>query len=694
MFHEPKTAADEMLEMCLQREHFQYRKRLDETKITEFRRPDLSLIERTGIRFKTILENETPVVFKNQNIALIRTIVDVPPVLSEAELDEIKKSHFVHELGTVSNICPDYGAILGSGLGVRRLATEEKLAQCNLAGDREEAGFLISAIDGIDALYSFCERYRQKAIEAGNDVVAASLSKVPRGGASGYIEALQFLRILHYALWCEGEYHNVLGRFDQYMYPYFAADMEKGVLDDETALELTKEFFITFNLDSDTYPGVQLGDNGQSMMLGGVDSEGCDAYNALSEICLRASRELKLIDPKINLRVNKDTPLERYATATLLTKEGLGFPQYSNDDVVIPGLVKLGYRLEDARNYTVAACWEFIIPGYGMDIPNIGALSFPKVVDCCMRGKLCYSRNFREFLQGVGDEIYAQCDAICSNIRNLHMVPAPFCSALMFGCIEDAKDISHGCRYNNFGIHGTGIATAADSLEAIKIHVFEEKDIPPAKLVAMIDADFDGYPREYAMLRYHTPKMGNDSADVDSIATFLLDSFSRTLSGRRNERSGCFRAGTGSAMFYISHAAEIGASPDGRWKGEPFGANYSPSLYVKSDGPFSVVKSFTKSDLSKTINGGPLTMEFHSSIFSTTAGIDNVARLVKSFIQLGGHQLQLNAINRDILLKAQKEPENYRNLIVRVWGWSAYFVELDKEYQEHLISRQEYGCDK
>ena len=143
-------------------------------------------------------------------------------------------------------------------------------------------------------------------------------------------------------------------------------------------------------------------------------------------------------------------------------------------------------------------------------------------------------------------------------------------------------------------------------------------------------------------------------------------------------------------MFYLWHAREVDASADGRHRGEAFGTNFSPSLFVRSKGPFSVIQSFTKQPFNRVMNGGPLTMEFHSSVFDSREGIETVADLVREFVLFGGHQLQLNSINRDRLIDAQKHPENYRNLIVRIWGWSAYFVELDKEYQDHLIARQEF----
>ncbi|MBQ2707190.1 MAG: pyruvate formate-lyase, partial [Clostridia bacterium] len=175
------------------------------------------------------------------------------------------------------------------------------------------------------------------------------------------------------------------------------------------------------------------------------------------------------------------------------------------------------------------------------------------------------------------------------------------------------------------------------------------------------------------------------------ISVELLDMFADALDGRKNCQGGVWRAGTGSAMYYLWHADEIGASPDGRRKGEPFGTNFSVSLFAKIAGPVSVVKSFTKQHFDKAINGGPLTLEFHNSVFRGEDAITKVAALVKYFIDTGGHQLQLNAVNLETMKDAQAHPENYQRLVVRIWGWSAYFVELDKEYQDHVIARQEYS---
>lgn len=626
----------------------------------------LSPIERMTRRFELLTALEQPVLLEGERICMLRTVKIIPDCFTEAEWADIKRDHFIHELGYMSNLSPDYATTI----------------RCGLLARREEADTYGQRM--IDAILSLTDRYRDLASAQGKEELADTLTRVPRYGARTLCEALQFFRILHFSLWLEGDYHNTTGRFDQYMYPYLEADLACGRLTRETALELLEDFFLSFNKDSDLYVGVQQGDNGQSMVLGGRTADGRDGFNLLSELCLIASRELMMIDPKINLRVSRDTPLSVFELGSELTRAGLGFPQYSNDDVVIDGLCKLGYDYEDAVQYVVAACWEFIIPAVGADVANIGALSFPRVIDTCLHRDLPVCDTFDAFMACVRREIFAECDRICDGIRDLWFVPSPLMNLLTVGGIYD------GAKYNNFGIHGSGIATAADSLAAIEQHVYRDRTVTADALIAAVDSDFETQPALLPLLRYESPKMGTGDDAADSKAVALLDTFADALQGRVNCRGGIFRAGTGTAMYYLWHAAELGASPDGRRRGEPFGTNFSPSLFADIGGPLSVIRSFTKPDLSRTINGGPLTLEFAASMFDSPDSIRKVATLVKAFVELGGHQLQLNAVNTALLQAAQADPDRYRRLVVRIWGWSAYFVELDREYQDHVLRRQQY----
>lgn len=656
-----------------EKKHHAARKQLPAGVETAYRNKLKSDVMRTALRMKTALDLEDAYFIPNELIAFTRTRPALPMIYDVDEWEAIGKDHFIHESGAVSNLSPDYGKVIKTGL----------LSMRDALGDSD----LHTAMRmSIDAILDLTKRYEEAAREMGDHALADVLARVPAQGARTFREALQSLRILHYAMWCEGEYHNTLSRFDQYMMPYLQADLDEGVETQETAFELLEAFFLSCNRDSDLYPGMQQGDNGQSIVLGGMTPDGRDGYNLLSELCLKASADLRLIDPKINLRVNKDTPIEIYELGTRLTRLGLGFPQYENDDVAIPGLIKLGYSEADARNYAMAACWEFIIPAKGMEIPNIGALPFANIVDAVIREKLTSCPDIDALKCCIHEAIFSEVRAMIAERKNLYVIPSPYLSLFFEGCVENGKDISLGCEYNNWGLHGTGLAPAVDMLAAVEQRIFCEGGSPQQLLDAM-QADFEGHDALRNHLRADCPKMGNDDDRADGYATWLLDTFAQAVEGIRNERGGIVRAGTGSAMYYIFHANDLGASADGRVAGIPLPANYAPSLNIKLNGPISLIKSFTKPNLEKVINGGPLTIEFSESVFTQDASIIKVAQLVKLFVQRGGHQLQLNTVNRDTLLDAQKHPENHRNLIVRVWGWSGYFVELDKCYQDHIIRR-------
>ena len=654
---------------------------------------------RARMGLEAMLAAETPAFMEGERLHFLRTVRQIPDLHAEDEMAARRASGTAFgEKGVVFNLTADFAPTIRDGLDARLAEMAARLARARAENDAEGISFLGNAILSVKAVLGLVDRYAaeerargkgQRTEDSGQTSERSLLSAV-HTGAKTFPEALQVLRVLHYALWCEGEYHCGLGRLDQYLLPYYEADRAAGRLTDAEALEWLEEFFVACNRDSDLYIGVQQGDNGQSVMLGGVTREGAPAFNALSRLCLAACGELKLVDPKINLRVDKSTPLEVYEAGTELTAKGLGFPQYANDDVVIPALVRWGYDLADARDYSVAACWEFLIPGCGLDINNIDAVSFAGCLDAALRAvpdAPSYAAVERAFL----DEIQRRADALVQKYRHVEVLPGPFVSVLSDGCIDRARDICRGAKYNNFGIHGTGIAVAVDSLASVRALVFEKRLVTLPELVRLLDTDFAGRPDVLSAAKA-APKMGNADPRADEIATRLLAFWGHAFDGRRNDRGGLFRPGTGSAMYYIWHAREIPASADGRLKGQPLSANYAPSLDVPVKGPVSVVRSFTEPDLVPVCNGGPLTIEIHDSAFARPDGVTKVAQLVKFFVARGGHQMQINTINRETLLDAQAHPERHRHLIVRVWGWSGYFVELDREYQDQIIRRVELAA--
>ena len=594
--------------------------------------------------------------------------------------------------GGAGNLTPNYIHAIESGF--EGLLAE--IAESKKKHKGAHAEFFDAETKYIEAVLEIAERYRQAAEEAGNTRLADALTRVPIKPAANFYEACLFFKIIVYTLRCAPCTHMTIGRFDQYMYRFYKQDIERGVSREEL-LETLEMLFIALNVDGDLYAGIQQGDNGQSLVLGGYDENGNDMYNGLSELCMEASLELSLIDPKINLRVSKKTEDARYEYATKLTKQGLGFPQYCNDDIVVPYLISLGYDKKDAYNYTVAACWEYIVPNCASDSPNNATMDFPGIVGAAIRESLCEVESFDELMSKAKEAIAKECDRIVEirtpkeyvsdKIGNYHYI-----SLFIDGCVDKGLDASQGgAKYVNRGSHGAGIAVAADSLAAVKQVVFDEKSVKPEELLAALEADFVGY-GELQNKLLSCPKMGNNDDRVDSIAAELMDAFSDNLHGRPNGivPNGVWRAGTGSAMEYILTAKNCPATPDGRNAGKPYGSSFSPAITTKLDGPLSVIQSFTKHDLSRICNGGPLTMEIHDTVFRNEEGEKKVAQLVKAFVHLGGHQLQLNAINRDVLLDAKAHPEDHKNLIVRVWGWSGYFCELDPEYQDHVISRTEF----
>lgn len=650
-----------LLEFLKSKEYRKARKHLDSIEFLDFHDP-LAHAE----NFRRVLAEETPVLWENDRFGFHRSTDLTLP-------------------SWYGNVTPGYDRILGSGFCHILSQIQERIQR---AENPQKADFGKAMEEELNLAIFYAKEYALFAKKQGNDVLSCAICNVLERGARDFYEACVFLKLIIFSLRSSFTIHLTLGRFDQYMYPFYEASRQNGATDEEI-FELLEEFFISLNFDTDLYPGIQQGDDGQSMVLGGYDSDGNDQYNPLSELCMRASLELCLIDPKINLRVSKNTPDERYIRATHLTKCGLGFPQYCNDDVVIKGLEKLGYDKEDAANYTVAACWEYIIPKKGADIPNYNSMDFPFIVQKAINENLFACTSFEALKQKVSEAIAAECDRIIAERVHSKQGPLPLLSVFFDGTIESLTDLfSGGTKYNNFGCHGVGIANGADILSAVKKVIYEDQSVEKETLLDALSKDFEGYP-ELLNTLLSCPKMGNDPS-VDKEAAFLMDCFSKNLNGRPNGQGGIWRAGTGSAMDYLILGTKCPATADGRRAHACYPSSFSPSLETRPSGLLSVIRAFTSYDLSNIINGGPLTIEVHDTVLKNEIGIEKTALLVKEFIKLGGHQLQINSVNRDQLLDAQKHPENYPNLIVRVWGWSGYFTELDVGYQNHIIKRLEY----
>ena len=669
------------------------------------------------ILFKARCEEEKPVVLKDERIAFMRTqtylVQRVPakrfsmewafnwmsnlPARIMADLHHRFPEYVPHRYvkSLIYNTTADYGRVLSDGLSARIELAKKGL---NGACKRREREFLQCAIETMESLLELVGRYAEEAEHVGNKEIAAILRNVPANRPRSFHEALQMLRILNFSQYLAGMSHCGLGRMDQYLWAFYDKDISNNTISREEAGELLAEFFISLNRDSDLYPGVQQGDNGQSVMLGGCDPvTGEPAVNDLTYLILEVSRDVRLIDPKINLRVDKNTPLKLLELGSQLTACGLGFPQYSNDDVVVPALIKKGYALEDARDYSVAACWEFVIPGRAADYVNVGAVSFPAAVDKALRKQVAKGRfGESEFRRNIRHEIKTQLDRVL-RWNDIKFIPHPYLSALFVGSLETKRDFTECAKYKFRGVHGAGGANAADAMAAISAIYAQDGMDGLKELVKAQDANFKGAERLRNWLVNEAPKVGASAIVADEALKFLFDAYADVAS----EYHG-LRPGSGSAMFYVWLTDKdkrpkwlveplSGATSDGRMEDAPLGASLAPAHEAKVCGVMSVFKSFSVIDYLRIMNGGPVTIELSHSVFESPEGTTKLGQLIQYFVSLGGQQLQLNLLDVAELEDAMKHPEMHRNLIVRVWGWSGYFVELAPEYQRQIIKRHQYG---
>ena len=657
----------------------------------EFYNKKYNFSRRNAEILKFMCSAESPLVFSGEKIAFARTKKNVPYYFDS----NLIKTEFLAKNGQIydvyHNLTPNYEILLKYGLINRLKYVKEK----NQYGNNS---FYNDIAISIESVIELVDRYIKAEEEAGNIDTANVLRQVPKYPARTFHEALQSIRFVFGCFYLSDAYQIGFGRMDQYLFPYYYNDLKNGVITKQDAYDLLAEFFISLNKDSDLYRGVQQGDNGQSVMLGGCKSDGSCGINDLTYMIMEVSRDLKLIDPKINLRIDSKTPEDLIKLGCELTAVGLGFPQYSNDEVVIPALVNKGYDIEDARNYTVASCWEFIIPGKGIDIVNQGAVSFPYAVDSSFTS-LLKNNNFslKSLRLRIKESIKDQIKNILER-RSFRTLPSPFLSVFMDTSLEQGKDAIYSAKYHNIGIHGAGSSNAADALATIKI-IFETEGIAGLKKLEQ-EKELNFPDKEYLSRLNAMPKVGNDDSFVDTELKFLFDAFAECAEELSSSETK-IRPGSGSAMYYIWLVENpkrpwvieptVKSTVDGKLDGAPLSASLAPSHGVKVKGILSVFKSYSRINYKQIMNGGPVTVELTPSVFTSENGIEKLASLIKYFVHLGNQQLQLNVLDVKTLEDAIEHPERHKNLIVRVWGWSGYFCELAPEYQQHVINRHKYA---
>ncbi|MGI6904757.1 MULTISPECIES: formate C-acetyltransferase [Leclercia] len=492
-----------------------------------------------------------------------------------------------------------------------------------------------------------------------------------------------------------------IGRFDQYMLPFYQASLTQG--EDAAFLkELLESLWVKCNdvvlLRSTSSARYFAGfPTGYTALLGGLTENGRSAVNVLSFLCLDAYQSVQLPQPNLGVRVNEliDRPFLLKTAETI--RLGTGIPQIFNDEVVVPAFLNRGVSLEDARDYAVVGCVELSIPGKTYGLHDIAMFNLLKVMEIAMQENegnagLTYEELLDDIRHKINHYIALMVEGsnIC-DIGHRDWAPVPLLSSFISDCLDNGKEITDGgARYNFSGVQGIGIANLSDSLHALKGMVFEQQRLSFDELLALLKANFATPEGEKirARLINRFDKYGNDIDEVDNISAELLRHYCKEVEKYRNPRGGQFTPGSYTVSAHVPLGAVVGATPDGRLAGEQLAdGGLSPMLGQDMQGPTAVLKSVSKLDNYLLSNGTLLNVKFTPATLEGDAGLQKLADFLRAFTQLKLQHVQFNVVNGDTLREAQLRPQDFAGLVVRVAGYSAFFVELSKEIQDDIIRR-------
>ncbi|HDT2077899.1 MULTISPECIES: formate C-acetyltransferase [Enterobacter] len=604
------------------------------------------------------------------------------------------------------HIIIDYPRLLNNGLGA---LVEEMREHCTR--DTENT-FYAAALILLEASQRHILRYAVLA----EDVAAIShgsrreeLLKIAENSRHNaqhkpqtFWQACQLFWYMNVILQYESNASSLsIGRFDQYMLPFYQASLSQG--DDPSFLkELLESLWVKCNdvvlLRSTSSARYFAGfPTGYTALLGGLTESGRSAVNVLSFLCLDAYQSVQLPQPNLGVRVNEliDRPFLLKTAETI--RLGTGIPQIFNDEVVVPAFLNRGVSLEDARDYAVVGCVELSIPGKTYGLHDIAMFNLLKVMEIAMQenegnADLSYEELLRHIRAKINHYIALMVEGsnIC-DIGHRDWAPVPLLSSFISDCLVTGRDITDGgARYNFSGVQGIGIANLSDSLHALKGLVFEQQRLSFDELLAVLKANFATPEGEKVRARLinRFEKYGNDIDDVDNISAELLRHYCKEVEKYRNPRGGQFTPGSYTVSAHVPLGAVVGATPDGRLAGEQLAdGGLSPMLGQDMQGPTAVLKSVSKLDNYLLSNGTLLNVKFTPATLEGDTGLQKLADFLRAFTQLKLQHIQFNVVNADTLREAQQRPQDFAGLVVRVAGYSAFFVELSKEIQDDIIRR-------
>lgn len=605
------------------------------------------------------------------------------------------------------HIIIDYPRLLKNGLG--QLVGEMR----SLTAQHPDNAFYQAALLLLEASQRHILRYSALAQEmsfACSDALRreelANIAEISRTIATerprGFYQACQLFWYMNIILQYESNASSLsLGRFDQYMLPFYQTSLQQGE-EPQFLQELLESLWIKCNdivlLRSTSSARYFAGfPTGYTILLGGLTETGRSAVNPLSFLCLDAYQNTQLPQPNLGVRVNEliDRPFLLKTAETI--RIGTGIPQIFNDEVVVPAFLNRGVSLEDARDYSVVGCVELSIPGKTYGLHDIAMFNLLKVMEIVLlenegNANLSYDDLLEQIRHKICHyvKLMAQGSNIC-DIGHRDWAPVPLLSSFISDCLHNGKDITEGgARYNFSGVQGIGIANLSDSLHALKGIVFDQQRLSFDELIATLKANFATPEGEQirARLINRFEKYGNDIDVVDNISADLLRFYCKEVETYRNPRGGQFTPGSYTVSAHVPLGAVVGATPDGRYAGEQLAdGGLSPMLGQDAQGPTAVLKSVSKLDNYLLSNGTLLNVKFTPSTLEGQSGLNKLADFLGAFTKLKLQHIQFNVVNAETLRAAQAKPQDYAGLVVRVAGYSAFFVELSKEIQDDIIRR-------
>jgi len=605
-----------------------------------------------------------------------------PPYLTEEE-----RSRLGGEGGSKGHYVAGYKKVLELGYGGIIKQARKRMEDEPLQDKRNCLRSIYIAYEGASNLArryaDLAQEMSQKAFHqhrAELEQIATVCGHIATQPPRDFHEALQLFWFTHIAAMVENHSLMSFGRFDQYMSRFY------NTCQIDSAQELLECALIKLNDQLDAKLGE--GHFSDNLMLSGTRPDGRDATNNLTYACLDALDHLRLANPQFNARLHKDSPPKLMRRVCDLARQGLGQLSFYNDDAIVPSLVGAGFPVEDARDYALDACQDILIDGKS-DFYMGGSVALTQLLMSVL-GEIDQQATFEQLVdaykENIAVTVQQSAEGYVRSLANPTVSPLPFLSGTLADCIENGLDVTQGgLRYRDKGMFVMSPINAINSLAAIKKVVFEDGAASLTEVKNACDDNFEGN----EVLRQQllaAPKWGNDDDKVDLLGKDILESACQEILKHRIDEEARFLSGI-HQPHQVTTGSGMGATPDGRKAGEPLPVTLTPSNGTDRQGPTAVIKSVTKIDPMLCQWNSALLLNFHSSAVAGQEALQKFEHLLKTFVSLGGVQLQTNVFDVETLRAAQHEPEKYKNLVIRVWGFSAYFVDLSKQYQEEVISR-------